>query len=137
MLLNTKEDGLEETLFSLCAQNNIDNFLFLDTAWPTLIKYVLKGLGSRFMLRISKYEQLAQYDLLIGSGKIEWAWVDCFEGVPLATTVIDDLVSRGMKICLVSPELQGQSLELITNFSELAKRAHAVCTKSEGSWRAF
>jgi hypothetical protein len=46
IILNTKEDGLEETLIGAMKQAGIESFFFLDTALPTLVRWTI-GNGER------------------------------------------------------------------------------------------
>lgn len=133
LILNTKEDGLENRVFELLMQYQVKDYFFLDTALPTLVKWT-QFLGNRnFAQRLSQFEPLelvAQF-----RGKAEWLWVDCFGGVPLPADKISPL-KKDFKICLVSPELQGKNEEsLLSQFSDLAKIADAICTKVPEVWQ--
>jgi glycosyltransferase involved in cell wall biosynthesis len=65
---------------------------------------------SNFAVRVSEIEshksalslafELKKYGL-----KVDWVWVDCFNGLPLPVTEINELKSAGYKVCYVSPEL--------------------------------
>jgi hypothetical protein len=131
LILNTKEDGLEQVIIDSLRNFGISNFIFLDTAIPTLVKYVKKGLGKHFFWRISSYETVAQ--ALVFKGQVEWLWIDCFEGVPInyseLLTLKDDF-----QLCLVSPELQLQPLVFNEGFSRLKSIAKAICTKTPEKW---
>lgn len=134
LILNTKEDQLEEALFEMMKANGIDNFLFLDTALPTLVKNVNQGNGKHFMMRLSKYEPLAAAEKFIG--KVEWLWVDCFGGEPLDEAIVLE-ASKKFKLCLVSPELQRQDPAKIDVFAKIKKYASLVCTKCPDLWEAL
>lgn len=131
VIFNTKEDGLEEEVIRLAHEHGIDNFFFLDTAFPTLVKYVSKGSGQKFCCRLSIYE--TSESLEIFKGKVSWVWADCFEGKPLAEDIFRK-VSQDFKICLVSPELQNRPLESIGDFKHLSSQLHSVCTKQPQLW---
>ena len=133
LLLNTKEDGLEETIMEEMRKIKKDNFLFLDTALPTLIHWVKQGLGHKFFLRLSSFEPASHLQAF--KGKVEWLWVDCFDGIPMDKKNILDL-KYDFKICLVSPELQKKSMEEIKKFHALLPLADAICTKSPEYWES-
>jgi hypothetical protein len=132
LVLNTKEDGLEERIISLLQERGIENYLFLDTAAPTLVHWGQTSLALHFFLRLSTFEPLAALEPFVG--RMEWVWLDCFGGVPLSPVLVRQAKTH-FKICLVSPELQGQASERIHDFAELFPLADAVCTKVPESWR--
>ena len=57
LILNVKEEGLEERILKLMIKYNIKNFFFLDQSFPFLIKTILMG-ESRTAIRISEYESI-------------------------------------------------------------------------------
>lgn len=132
LILNTKEDGLEERIFAMLAKAKIDNFFFLDTALPTLVKWMAVGKGASFAVRCSAFEPPDAALKLAGEAR-PWAWVDCFGGEPLPVEAVRRLLPR-FRICLVSPELQGQPLSRIDEFLTLGSLAEAICTKQPGEW---
>ena len=69
----------------------------------------------------------------------QWVWVDCFSKFPLNKSEVDELKSKGFKLCVVSPELQGRSEDLeISEFVEMLAEKDividAVCTKRPDIW---
>ena len=131
LVLNTKEDSLEETLLERCRRAKITNFRFLDTASPTLVRWSKTDRASHFFARVSHDEPVEA--ALSFRGKIDWLWVDCFDGVPLEREALAKAVGA-FKLCLVSPELHGQPLSTISKFSDLFPLADAICTKSPEAW---
>jgi hypothetical protein len=131
IIFNTKEDGLEDEVFRLVKSYQIENYFFLDTAFPTLVKYVNEGKGDRFCCRVSKYETVAMAKTFVG--KVPWIWADCFKGEPLPIEVFQQL-KNDFKICLVSPELQKMDVETINKFKHLKTELHSVCTKRPDLW---
>ena len=136
LILNVKEEGLEEPLLKLMRQHNINNFFFLDQSFPFLRKTALLG-ERRCAVRISEYENIET--VLSLSNMVDWVWVDCFTDFPLD---IDDnarLKNAGFKICIVSPELQGRSdkshvMEFRRKIESLDIIGDAVCTKYPDLW---
>ena len=135
IIVNTKEDGLEERCTELLADFGITNYFFLDTALPTLVRWTTQKAESRFAVRLSAFEP-SDYAKLF-AGKAEWLWVDCFNGQPVDGEILQRL-KNSFKICLVSPELQiGLVPDLqhqISRFSGLSLIADAVCTKVPDYW---
>lgn len=134
LILNTKEDGLESRILEMLSKANIENYFFLDTTLPTLVKFAIKHKNSKFAVRVSSYESVQAAQSF--KGKVDWVWVDCFDGLPLSPEEIKPLKSD-FKMCLVSPELQGKSLESISKFKSLVAHVDAICTKSPLSWSRF
>jgi len=134
LILNVKEEGLENALLAVMAERGIDDFFFLDQSFPFLIRTANRG-ESRCAVRISEFESVET--ALTLAGKIDWVWIDCFTRFPLTAKDVHRLQKAGFKLCLVSPELQGR-------FGEIAKtRAmldvlciylDAVCTKDLAAW---
>ncbi len=130
LILNTKEDGLEPVCLELLRKFKIANFFFLDTTIPTMVQWSEKGIKN-FAVRYSQFENL---DFVLGfQGRCHWLWADCFFGLPPDLLQIQRL-NKSFKICLVSPELQGKTLESGSPFLELKSQVHAICTKSPADW---
>jgi hypothetical protein len=66
------------------------------------------------------------------AGRLDWVWVDCFSKMPLTADVYNEIQELGYKICIVSPELQGQE-EKIEIYAEQLRLAcsvyDAICGK--------
>lgn len=138
LILNVKEEGLEQRLLALMAERGIEDFFFLDQSFPFLVKTARQG-ERRCAVRVSEYEHIET--ALSLAGKIDWVWVDCFTRFPLSAVDAERLYEAGMKLCLVSPELQQRTGddEIPKLRALLAERkiiADAVCTKRPESWVA-
>lgn len=129
LILNTKEDGLEDRALELLAHYQITQFFFLDTALPTLVRWTKQKNEKRFAIRLSDYEPKELAEKF--QGLADWIWVDCFDTKPIDAGL---LPKHDFKICLVSPELQGGNVDQISNFKLLAQQSHAVCTKYPDKW---
>jgi hypothetical protein len=136
LILNVKEEGLEDRLLALMALHGISDFFFLDQSFPFLIRTARKG-ERRCAVRLSEYESLET--ALALADMIEWVWVDCFTRFPLERVTARILQNAGFKLCLVSPELQGHGPERIEEFREILASqdimVEAVCTKLPEKWR--
>jgi len=135
LILNVKEEGLEERLIEMMRLHKIENFFFLDQSFPFLIK-VSSGGESRCAVRLSEYESINT--VLSLKGKVNWVWVDYFTKLPIEAIGYKKLRNAGFKLCLVSPELQGYDSGLINEVKlELTKQGiklDAVCTKFPALW---
>lgn len=126
LILNTKEDGLEERCLELMTAKSLDNFFFLDTTIPTLV-HLGKKYKKYFAVRYSSYENL---ELCVALKEhATWAWVDCFNRQPVTVAEVLALKQAGFKVCLVSPELQGGQQSDKMNFKDLIAVSDAICTK--------
>ena len=136
LILNVKEEGLEERTIALLRSKGITDYFFLDQSFPFLIKWSKKG-ENRCAVRVSEFESIET--TLTLAGKVDWVWVDCFSKFPLSKIDEQRLKQAGFKLCLVSPELQGREAEtgipsLIKLLSELKIQVDAVCTKHPKLW---
>jgi len=138
LILNVKEEGLEQRLIDLMRLRNINDYFFLDQSFPFLVKWAKAG-ERRCAARVSEYESVET--ALSLAGEIDWVWVDCFTRFPLSPADANRLHEAGFKLCLVSPELQGRDpeAEIPALRNLLAGRgitAEAVCTKRPDLWSA-
>jgi hypothetical protein len=135
LILNVKEDALEEKILEILDQHGMTDFFFLDQSYPSIRRMISMGI-TKVATRVSDYEDLAT---ALKSGS-DWVWLDSFTGsweyLMEATKAID---KNGQKSCLVSPELQridsGVELEgLQTLIRENELHIDAVCSKKPESW---
>jgi hypothetical protein len=129
LIVNIKSEGIEYKVLELLKQYKIENFFLLDCSIPMMYKLTQQG-ETRLAIRYSEMESLDT--VLKWSNKVQWIWVDCFTKYPLTSEISNHLHTKGFKLCLVSPELQGRPEELLlTPFIEYAKslNADAICTK--------
>lgn len=136
LILNVKEEGLEERLLDLMAGRGIGDFFFLDQSFPFLIRTARRG-ERRCAVRVSEYESVET--ALAVAPLIDWVWVDCFNRFPLSGAQAKRLQAAGLKLCLVSPELQGRDAATeIPALRALLERdgieVEAVCTKEPALW---
>lgn len=131
LILNTKEDGLEDEILRQVERAGVKNHFFLDTAFPTLVKWTV-GRGRRdFALRLSKHENIEGHAGVLAG--VDWLWVDCFDREPLVASAVAS-VKVANKV-LVSPELQGGGENDFPRFAELARACTHLCTKNPAAWR--
>lgn len=137
LILNIKEEGLEEKLIELMKKYQINDYFFLDQSFPFLIKWSKLG-EHRCAVRVSEFESVET--ALTLTGKIDWVWVDCFRYFPLSKEDAQRLQLASFKLCLVSPELHGRSGEIeIPKLYNLLKTRNiypdAICTKLPELWK--
>lgn len=136
LVLNVKEEGLEDRVEELLSHRGISNYFFLDQSLPFLIKRGLRG-HVRQAARISEYESIESVRKI--ANFCEWAWVDFFNEPILDRDSIEEVHSLGLKVCLVSPELHGSHREHETEILAQQVKAsglqvEAVCTKFPSIW---
>lgn len=137
IILNIKEEGLEERILSCLDEFNITNYFFLDQSFPFLVKSARQG-QKQSAVRVSEYESIKTVKNL--AGQVGWVWIDYFTKFPLDPSEVNELKQLGFQLCMVSPELQGYDPEI-----EISKLAHsfnsseikldAICTKRPDLWK--
>ena len=137
LILNVKEEGLEQRLIALMRERGIDDWFFLDQSFPFLVR-TARGGESRCAVRVSEFESIDTAMSL--AGKVKWIWVDCFTRFPLDGVQAARLQDAGFGLCLVSPELQGRDAATeVPALRALLERegiaADAVCSKEPALWR--
>lgn len=138
LILNVKEEGLEQRLLSVMRERGIEDFFFLDQSFPFLVK-TCSGGERRSAVRVSEFEPVDT--ALSLAGRVAWVWVDCFSRFPLDEAAHRRLKTAGFSLCVVSPELQGrwddaEVLAIRRRFADFGAEPDAVCTKLEriGVW---
>jgi len=135
LILNVKEDALEEEILEILNMNGVTDYFFLDQSYPSIRRVIAKGI-TKIATRVSDYEDLTT---ALKSGS-DWVWLDSFSGswdyLIEATKAIEE---NGQRSCLVSPELQrinsGDELSRLKSMiRENDFKLDAVCTKMPESW---
>ena len=138
LIVNVKEDGLEDLVINLLNNCGITSFFFLDQPFPSIMKMARKG-ERRCAVRISEYE--SHHTALNVSRFVDWVWVDQFTTAPPDFDALKILKEKGLKLCLVSPELQGREMDSVINLQSSIRRSgfdfDAVCTKYVDIWNRF
>ena len=135
LILNVKEEGIEErTLEVLNAYTNLEYF-FLDQSFPFLARTINSG-NKNTAVRVSDLESIDTALLM----NCDWVWIDCFLGDwNFLPGVIRRLQNNGRKICLVSPELvRDNTLNELQRLQDVLKDnnlfVQGVCTKLKALW---
>jgi len=137
IILNIKEEGLEERILSYLNEFNITNYFFLDQSFPFLVKSARQG-QKQSAVRLSEYESINTVITL--ARQVNWVWIDYFTKFPLNPPEVDELRQLDFKLCMVSPELQGYDPEIEINklahlFSSSQIHLDAICTKRPDLWK--
>lgn len=130
MIINIKSERIEPRVVELLKKYDIGDYFFLDSSFPMVIA-LSKEEEKNIAVRFSEFESLDS--VLAVKDRVRWVWVDCFSKFPLDRETYDQLKGAGLKLCLVSPELQGRDRD-IEQYKELMKMEgivfDAICTKS-------
>lgn len=137
LILNVKEEGLEDKVLELVHHYGIEDYFFLDQSFPFLVKTAKQGEKS-CAVRVSEFEAIES--ALSLASYIDWCWVDYFTHFPLNKASAARLQNAGLKLCLVSPELQGFEASVhIPMLRSILERElifpEAVCTKFPELWK--
>ena len=129
MILNVKSERIEHKILELLKQYDIQNYFFFFFCFP-MIK-LLSDLGEHnIALRFSELEGLDTIRNM--AGKAKWVWVDCFSRLPIDKQSYQELKNMGYRLCMVSPELEGQPEKLSLYREQLSQEGivmDAVCSK--------
>ncbi len=134
IVLNVKEEGLEEEIIRILNRNNIKKFFFHDQTFSSLLKNMKK---TKVSVRYSEYENLRKVNFLFK--RIKWVWVDNFNKIILEKKFYREIKKNNVKICLVSPEVVNiKRMKEIKKVISFLKKNNlhidAVCTKKPFLW---
>lgn len=98
LALNIKADGLQNLLRNSLQQFNILNYFVFDMSIPDAKEYLDKGFN--VFCRQSEYEPYVPfYD------EIKGIWLDAFEKIWYDSELVNEHLSQGKQVCIVSAEL--------------------------------
>jgi hypothetical protein len=135
LILNVKEDALENSILGYLSQYGISDFFFLDQSYPSIRRTINMGV-TKVATRVSDFEDL---ETALKSGS-DWVWLDSFSGDwEYLKEAVPALSKNGQSTCLVSPELQrvDSAPELKTLQRMIEKNSleiTSVCTKVPRNW---
>ncbi|KPB69159.1 phosphodiesterase [Pseudomonas cannabina] len=123
LAINVKADGLALALRETFARHGHTNWFAFDMAVPDMRSYLLE--------KVLTYTRLS--DVEPSPAWIDQAagvWLDGFDSEWFSNQVIDDLLARGKRVCVVSPELHGRNgLALWQQLCELKSQNRlTLCT---------
>lgn len=129
MIVNVKSERTELLARELLRKYSIEKYFFLDSSFP-MIKLMADMGENRTALRYSEYEGMDTIRNM--KGFVKWIWVDCFTRMPLLKEDYREMKDMGYRLCLVSPELEGQGEKLFLFREQILNdeiKFDAVCTK--------
>jgi len=130
LIANIKSTGIEWRVIELLKKNGIEKYFLLDSSFPMIHALASKD-ERRVAMRFSEFEGL---DTVMNLKElIDWVWVDCFTFLPLDRTIFEAMKSAQLKLCLVSPELQGHGDDIERYARQLRLNdivPDAICTKA-------
>ncbi len=132
LALNIKSDGLAESVAkALAAYSALDCFVF-DMSVPDMRSYFKTGVP--VFTRMSEVEPTPAY-LTESKG----VWLDSFEGDWFDGDLIESILDKGKRVCVVSPELHGRKpLERWNSLRRFAEDSQVIlCTDWPGKASAF
>ena len=137
LILNIKSERIEFAVLDLIKKYQIKKYFFLDSSFPMIVALARQGIKN-VALRYSEYE--GSDTILSFKNKVKWVWVDCFSRLPIHGKNYKAFKKAGLKICLVSPDLQGRVYDIARYKKYLRKNrivVDAVCTKLNNfhSWK--
>ena len=135
LILNVKEDALENSILEYLLKFGITDFFFLDQSYPSIRRTINMGV-TQVATRVSDFEDV-ETSLKSGSG---WVWLDSFSGNwDFLKEAVPALNQNGQRTCLVSPELQrADSSAELASLQEMIEKSNfnidSVRTKIPGAW---
>ena len=116
IILNIKSERIEWKVLDLLKKYNISNYFFLDSSFP-MIYQLSKNDETNIAIRFSEFESIESIKLV--KNMVKWVWIDCFNNFPLNEESYNIIKNLGLKICIVSPELQGYNTDRIRELKKL------------------
>ena len=138
LIINIKEEGLEESIKIILNQYPLIDYFFLDQSFPFMVKS-LRANDLRTSIRFSNLESIESLHLVNENlfCRPNWIWIDDFTGDWSHLDFLKKIKIDGIKTCIVSPELQGRDLYLeadkIKNYFNYFSPT-AICTKNPEFW---
>ena len=135
IVLNVKEEGLENKITKILKKNKIFNYFFHDQTFSSMLK---SSKFTKVSIRISEFEKIKNLKFILK--KIKWVWIDHFTKFSLCQKDYNLIKKNRAKICIVSPELvsKRQYLKKIKNLKNKIKKRNfqidAICTKYPKYW---
>ena len=103
-IVNIKAEGIEEMAIEMLTKHGIHQFFLLDCGMPSIVRLARNG-ERRMAVRFSEYES---FETVIAVAPfVSWIWIDVFTRIPITRDQAIKAKSLGLRLCLVSPELQG------------------------------
>ena len=136
IILNVKEEGLENRVQEILAINGVSDYFFLDQTIPYMLKLLNKG-ENRTSHKLSDIESIENLKLI--QPKPGWVWVDSWSGSWEHLRQIEEVNKLGYRTCLCSPDVhRADYLAELNSLQRMIKDMNlsfdAVCTKYPEKW---
>ena len=115
LILNIKEDGIENEVIKKVNKAKIRSFFLLDVEFPYIFKS-LKNRQKNIAIRFSENETIQTAKIF--KNKFKWLWIDTVTKLPLNKKNIK--IIKSFKSCLVCPERWGRPNQ-IENYKKKLK----------------
>lgn len=132
LAINIKSDGLVTPLKRAMETAEVSDWFVFDMSIPDMRCYIKAGVP--VFARMSEVEKTVPW-----ADEISGIWLDAFSGQWYDLELISSLLGRGLRVCVVSPELHSRGyetfwtqLKLISNLSGLM-----LCTDFPEQANAF
>jgi hypothetical protein len=133
IILNIKSERIEYKILDILNEYNIPKtkYFFLDSSFPMIYNLSTKYNVTNIAIRLSEFESIES--VIKVKDIIQWVWIDCFTKFSLTMDDYQKIKNAGLKICIVSPELQGHDIQKINEFKTIISDNNfiidAICTK--------
>ncbi len=115
LILNIKEDGIEDKVIKKVKKAKIKSYFLLDVEFPYIFKS-LKNRQKNIAIRFSENETIQTAKIF--KNKFKWLWIDTVTKLPLNKKNIK--IIKSFKSCLVCPERWGRPNQ-IENYKKKTK----------------
>jgi hypothetical protein len=130
-IVNIKAEGIEEIAIDMLTKQGLTHFFLLDCGMPSIVRLGRKG-ERRMAIRFSEYES---FETVIAIAPfVSWIWIDVFTRITVTKDQAIKANQLGLRLCLVSPELQGQPEkreDYLHYCLENEISLDAICTKQQ------
>lgn len=106
LAINVKADGLARMVAEAVRASGVSDPFVFDMSVPDLRSYLAAGIP--VFSRLSEVEPFPVY-----ADRIQGVWLDAFEHEWWTAETIEALLARGLRVCIVSPDLHGRPPELV------------------------
>ena len=115
LILNIKEDGIEDAVIKKVKKAKIKSYFLLDVEFPYIFK-CLKKKQKNIAIRFSENETIQTAKIF--KNRFKWLWIDTVTKLPLNKKNIK--IVKNFKSCLVCPERWGRPNQ-IENYKKKLK----------------
>ncbi|WP_180902308.1 PI-PLC domain-containing protein [Martelella soudanensis] len=134
LALNIKADGLSGKVKEILAAHGHTNYFVFDMSLPDLVRQVADGLTV-----FTGLSDLQPNAPLID--QCDGVWLDCFRSDWFGPGLIDDLIGRGKRVCVVSSDLHrrdaGLQWSIIKSAQCIDSSRLYLCTDTPQAARAY